>query len=354
MDNLLWYHLGKKRGGGGGGSGGSGATKVDVFKEHKITGFASDANYGGAYVSDYVFGVGGAEAFQLLVGENYTVVWDGEEHKVTAQDGSALVPGAVLLGNGSFLHPGLGGNNEPFLFGWTSGGCAFGSVDSTLESHNIRIYQTVFDHSEETSVSLNFTNGDQIVRPSEDGKLLSQVTIEMPEDLRSENILKDKNIGGIVGSLVVGGGDAPKVVVKNITVTNNSGVITLLSADELATIGFAKASKKFALIFPQDTMYAYQSGGYVLLANLIRTPIISNQASSKYTYGATIYGSQSNSGTYQNVQLVTTSPFGTSARTNTMYMADGAIVYDRTNSTYKLTESDSRYGYYTIIAGVTD
>lgn len=207
--------------------------------------------------------------------------------------------------------------------------------------------------TESPSVPLDMTQGNQIVTPGE-GKLLSQVTIEMPEDLRSENILKDKNIGGIVGSLVVGGGDAPKVVVKNITVTNNSGVITLLSADELATIGFAEATKKFALIFPQSTMYAYQSGGYVLLANLIRKPTISNKGSSTYCYGMTVYGSQSNSGTNLGSEMVTAYPFGTTVLKNSMYYSDGAIVYDRTNSTYKLTESDSRYGYYTVIAGVTD
>lgn len=255
MDKTFYYTLGKKHGGGG--SGGGGANKVDVFKEHKITGFAPNSNYNGAYASVYVFGVDGAEAFQLRVGENYTVVWDEEEHKVTAQDGSALISGSVLLGNASFLHPGLSGNNEPFLFGWTSKGCTFGSVDSTLEAHDVRIYQTVFENAESPSVALDFTNGNQIIRPSEDGKVLSNLTIEKPDDLLPENILKDKNIGGVTGiaekgsSVKVAMGTFTSTITSATTVRHNLGVIPDVviikgvyaanTANNYLTVGFSQA-----------------------------------------------------------------------------------------------------------------
>lgn len=269
MDNLLWYHLGKKRGGGG--SGGGGANKVDVFKEHKITGFAPNPDYKGAYASVYVFGVDGAEAFQLRVGENYTVVWDEEEHKVTAQDGSALISGSVLLGNASFLHPGLSGNNEPFLFGWTSKGCTFGSVDSTLEAHDVRIYQTVFENAESPSVALDFTNGNQIIRPSEDGKVLSNLTIEKPDTLIPDNIAEGIDIGGIIGTLAAGGGGSIKVAGGVFTHTGAGQIIThglgeipdLIVVDNLCATSQSGEASSVRQLVCFSTAYAQKTGQYI-------------------------------------------------------------------------------------------
>ena len=53
--------------------------------------------------------------YSLEIGKNYTVTWDGTEYECVGQDGSALEPGSVLLGN--LTNFGLSGNNEPFIIG---------------------------------------------------------------------------------------------------------------------------------------------------------------------------------------------------------------------------------------------
>ena len=56
----------------------------------------------------------------------------------------------------------------------------------------------------ETTVQPDFSDGDMEVLPAED-KLFSKVTIEKPETLIPENIAKDVEIAGIVGTLAGGG-----------------------------------------------------------------------------------------------------------------------------------------------------
>lgn len=56
----------------------------------------------------------------------------------------------------------------------------------------------------EKTIDLNMVDGDQVIEASE-GSLFSKVVIKKPEDLIEENIVKDKTIGGIVGSAATGG-----------------------------------------------------------------------------------------------------------------------------------------------------
>lgn len=59
---------------------------------------------------------------------------------------------------------------------------------------------------EETkTISPDFSGGDVVVTPTE-GKLLSEVTVQKPETLVPENIAKDVDIAGVVGTLETGGG----------------------------------------------------------------------------------------------------------------------------------------------------
>jgi hypothetical protein len=53
---------------------------------------------------------------------------------------------------------------------------------------------------EETkTVTPNFSSGNEVVTPTS-GKVLSQVTLTKPTDLLPENIAKDKNVCGVVGT----------------------------------------------------------------------------------------------------------------------------------------------------------
>ena len=74
----------------------------------------------------------------------------------------------------------------------------------------------IVSDSEEKTVELDFSNGDVTVTPS-DGKLLSEVNISKPETLIPENIAKDIEVAGIVGTHEGGGGsggdcDCPEYV----------------------------------------------------------------------------------------------------------------------------------------------
>ena len=60
--------------------------------------------------------------------------------------------------------------------------------------------------TEETTVTLNLSAGDQVVTPSGEDKAFSQVTIRKPETLIPGNIAQGVDIAGVVGTLTSGGG----------------------------------------------------------------------------------------------------------------------------------------------------
>lgn len=53
--------------------------------------------------------------------------------------------------------------------------------------------------SQAKTMDLNMASGDQVVKP-DSGKVLSQVTLKKPSTFTAENIKKDVNIGGVVGT----------------------------------------------------------------------------------------------------------------------------------------------------------
>ena len=55
--------------------------------------------------------------------------------------------------------------------------------------------------TEERTVELSMADGDQIILPTQDGKVISQVTVTKPETLVPENILEGVEIGGVTGTL---------------------------------------------------------------------------------------------------------------------------------------------------------
>ena len=59
----------------------------------------------------------------------------------------------------------------------------------------------------EVSEELNMANGNLVISPPDNTKTLSQVTIIKPDTFIPENIKKDVNIGGIIGTLEMGGID---------------------------------------------------------------------------------------------------------------------------------------------------
>ena len=108
------------------------SSKITILKEQEFDGFAYDSNFGYARMLL-------SSPFELVIGKQYTVMWDGEEYTCTAYDASVVLEGAVYIGNGSaFSQP---SNGEPFAILCVNGACVFSGISDPAESHTIGIYQ---------------------------------------------------------------------------------------------------------------------------------------------------------------------------------------------------------------------
>lgn len=83
---------------------------------------------------------------------------------------------------------------------------------ATLVPENIRNGITIagikgefIGDTEELALSLSMADGDMVVTPSEEGKVISQVTVSKPETLIPENIAEGVEIAGVVGTFQGGG-----------------------------------------------------------------------------------------------------------------------------------------------------
>lgn len=85
-------------------------------------------------------------------------------------------------------------------------------------------------NSEEKTVDLDFSNGDIEVTPKED-YLLDKVTINKPETLLPENIAKDVEIAGVVGTMTGGGLDDDFLKYFTYKINPNDATIILYSVD---------------------------------------------------------------------------------------------------------------------------
>ena len=196
------------------------ASEIDIFPLQTVSEFTEDTNdLPGTYYK-YV------SPFEIKEGETYYVEWDGTTYTCEGIAVSFNGINAVYLGNGSML--GFPHNNEPFTavyfvdFGRTE------FVTLADGSYNIRVYQKVSngDIIENVPIDLDFTEGDQTINAPE-GYLVKSAIIRKPENLKPENIVKDVEIAGIVGTNEGGGGggssSAPRV---EYTYNNNGEIIT--------------------------------------------------------------------------------------------------------------------------------
>ena len=75
---------------------------------------------------------------------------------------------------------------------------------------------------EAKTITPDFSNGDVTVLPGENYDALSSVTINKDADLIAENIKKDVDVFGIVGTLEAGGGDLDALIDRSITSIENN------------------------------------------------------------------------------------------------------------------------------------
>lgn len=220
------------------------------------------------FLYDQVYGAYGSgispAPFELVVGETYVISWDDEEHTRTAFAADSFSPGAVGLGNAAFI----GGEADPdglvFIIGYVPSENLTAILTISKDaSHTVGVYKEVEAEAsiilkdplgndakypqrgmiqlntsdggtvlyskgqtlENVFFELDFSNGDQQVT-APDGYLVKSAVIVKPEDCEPENILKDKVIGGVVGTLESGGGgdgaNTPAVFVQGATVMDYS------------------------------------------------------------------------------------------------------------------------------------
>lgn len=91
--------------------------------------------------------------------------------------------------------------------------------------------------TEEATVELALADGNQVVSPSADGKVISKVTIVKPETLVPENIAKDVDIGGVVGTMEAGSGGGDGAYIEY--TLNDSGNIIGAKMYNFTTIPYA-------------------------------------------------------------------------------------------------------------------
>lgn len=109
--------------------------------------------------------------------------------------------------------------------------------------------------TEETTVELSMVDGDQVIKPSADGKVLSKVVINKPETLIPENIAEGIDIAGVVGNFAGGGSNIQMtcgLIDGNggvLTVNHNLGVIPDLVIFGHLDIAGIKNTVNFAIGF---------------------------------------------------------------------------------------------------------
>lgn len=152
--------------------------------------------------------IGGHSAFQITPepAENYGIVfysWQELSAEQATGYGIQVDAGVTIPGGWS-----VGTMGETNITGCT----AFTASASTVQiADNANILNDFFSKlflinaASDTTVDLQMSNGNQVISPAS-GEYFSKVTVKKPTTLSPENIKKDVNIGGVVGTLAWGGG----------------------------------------------------------------------------------------------------------------------------------------------------
>lgn len=205
--------------------------------------------------------------------------------------------------------------------------------------------------SEELTVDLNFANGDMTLEP-EDDAVYDKVTISKPDTLVPENIADGVDIAGILGTFV-GDGDKPKMFMKEFTPNANTytGVMTIATAEELASIGFANGSRRFAMVIPAENDRMGTSYARSIMCNLITDyTFMTHQSGTRNCLVVSNYLSNHQGNVV--MEHLYKAAFSGNVVQNTIFYADGEIRYDTAGSTYLLRLGDTTYTSYYLIAGV--
>ena len=193
--------------------------------------------------------------FELVVGETYTVSWDGMEYPCVA------VTNGELFGLGNLFYGELGEDTgEPFVIGINADGTNTFILTPESGTHSIEIYRgvpgegivlkdrngtdLVFKGKEKVKIptesggkqifsrgeaitnvpiELDFSGGNQSVTAPA-GQLVKSAVIYKPDSLVPENIAEGVDIAGVLGTLAAGGGGGGVATGR---FTGNGGYVTV-------------------------------------------------------------------------------------------------------------------------------
>lgn len=332
----------------------------------------------------------------MVADQEYVVVWDGEEFVCTAKAFTREGHECVYVGNTAA--EGGAVSEEPFAIVYDIDN-GFGHFLSTeLDStHTIAIYQDTsvrvvlkdkdgndvayegvtgvrlhtadggivgFSKGEaidDHRVTLDLTDGDQtVVAP--DGALIRSAIIQKPTTLIPGNILKDINIGGILGiHECKASSDIPIFAKKLVCSSRSSDGRILVTAEELSSIGFTLDKRCYFILLP----YYSDSGiwGYQYTPKTVSAMLVSNKPlaqsydksltiTSTY-YGVLVYSAKANGSASYSTSSYTalSTPLSSSPVSNVPYYEDGCIKYNDASSAYVLYPSTSSSATYWVIVG---
>ena len=169
--------------------------EIDVFPFQTVEGFASNEEFMGLYIWQTT-----PAPFSLTIGQTYFVEWDETTWECAAQDASALISGAVGLGDLTLA--GGSGKGEPFVVGYMPQADFIGfiSFDQKTE-HTIRIYQKASANIE-LMTSLSVTENGTYTAP--EGVVYSSiianvpsVPIEVSTEAEMTELLESGEVGGV-------------------------------------------------------------------------------------------------------------------------------------------------------------
>lgn len=112
--------------------------------------------------------------------------------------------------------------------------------------------------TEEKTVELAMSSGNQVVTPS-GGKVLSKVTVTKPDTMLPENIKNGINIGGVVGTLVSGGGETEEVTV-DLSMADGNQVITPSAGKSISKATVTKPSTLIPANIKKDVVIGGVTG----------------------------------------------------------------------------------------------
>ena len=301
-----------------------------LFSEKILTGFAQD---GGAEYVNTVF-----NAPEIVDGETYTIAWDGTEYEYTAgtADGIAYVgemncdpfaisciPGEFIGTEGFVWYIATVSDKDSHTLGVYKGAAVPANIilrdrDGVEQEYPMRqmlevdtteggtVLYSKGQTLESVPVELDFSAGNTQTITAPNGYLVKSAVIEKPATLVPENIAKDVDVAGVVGTHEGGGGGADDelyvfccTAIGFAVQTNNASALTavadvyippeseLLDYRAMRNITTRSTSFDTAVNYPKTNKeQAYQATGTVIQqadSIVIRSVYIASYStSSKY------------------------------------------------------------------------